>query len=176
MLVPVTLVAVFGIVSSNWVRMISGPTSGFLANRMFKSSASLMRILFLVGVVIMGIIIVVPKDQSMVWPVTILLIILQVAVYMLRGIYYAPIGESGIPKEVSGAAMAVAILMIQSPMLWGFATYGSILDSFPRQQAYTVIFGIMMALYGVGFVASSILLGMIKRRGLKIDVTTEKQD
>lgn len=176
MLVPVTLVAVFGIVSSNWVRMISGPTSGFLANKMFSSSASLMRILFLVGVIVMGIIIVVPKTPAMIWPVTILLIVLQVAVYMLRGIYYAPIGECGIPKEVSGAAMAVAILMIQSPMLWGFATYGSILDSFPRQQAYTVIFAIMMALYGVGFIASSILLGMIKRRGLKIDVTTQKQD
>jgi len=176
MMVPVTLVAIFGIASSNWVRMASGPTSGLLANKLFHSSASLMRLLFLVGVVLIGILIVIPKTVSMVWPVLIILILLQVAVYMLRGIYYAPIGESGIPKEMSGSAMAVAILLIQSPMFWGFALYGSILDMYPKETAYTIIFSIMGALYLVGFVAASILLGIIKKRGLKVNVESVIED
>ena len=169
MAVPVALVAVFGIASSNWVRMISGPISGFAANTLFKSSASLMRALFVAGIAILAVIIAVPKTSGMVWPVTILLIILQIVVYMLRGVYYAPIGESGIPKNISGSAMAVAILLIQSPMLWGFAVYGMIIDKFPAQKAYSYIFIIMITLYGVGFIASSILCSMVKKKGVKIE-------
>lgn len=169
MAVPVALVAVFGIASSNWVRMLSGPVSGFAANTIFKTSASLMRTLFAVGIVFLAIIIAVPKTSSLVWPVTILLILLQVVVYMLRGVYYAPIGEAGIPKNISGSAMAVAILLIQSPMIWGFAVYGTIIDSFKPSEAYNYIFIIMLALYGVGFVASVILCKIIKRKGTKIE-------
>lgn len=174
MAVPVALVAVFGIASSNWVRMASGPISGFIGNKHFKSSASLMRILFLVGMLVLAAIIVVPKQKSMVWPITILLIVLQIIVYMLRGIYYAPVGESGIPKEVSGSAMAVAILLIQSPMLWAFAAYGSIIDKYEANKAYTIIFTIMLCLYGVGFIASSILCRMVKKKGLRVNMEGEE--
>ncbi len=170
MAVPVSLVAVFGIASSNWVRMASGPISGLIGNKLFKSSASLMRILFLGGMIILGVIIAVPKETNMVWPITILLIVLQVFVYMLRGVYYAPIGESGIPKEVSGSAMAVAILLIQSPMLWAFAFYGWLIDRYPGSKGYMMMFGIMLGLYAVGFIASCILLGIIKRKGLKVNM------
>ncbi len=174
--VPTVLVAIFGIASSNWVRMISGPISGVVGNKLFKSSASLMRILFLVGIVILAAIVLIPKQSSMIWPITILLIVLQIVVYMLRGIYYAPIGESGIPKEVSGSAMAVAILLIQSPMLWAFATYGNIVDKFEPNKAYSIIFIIMLSLYGVGFIASSILCRMVKRRGLKINLDGDEAE
>lgn len=168
MAVPVALVAIFGIASSNWVRMIAGPFSGIVSNSVFKSSASLMRTLFGIGIVILAVIISVPKTSALVWPVTILLIILQVVVYMLRGVYYAPIGESGIPKNISGSAMAVSILLIQSPMLWGFAVYGMIIDNFPAQKAYSYIFIIMILLYAVGFVASMVLCSIVKKNGVRI--------
>lgn len=174
MAVPVALVAVFGIASSNWVRMISGPISGFAANTLFKTSASLMRALFAVGIVILVVINILPKSSNLVWPITILLIVLQVVVYMLRGVYYAPIGESGIPKNISGSAMAVAILLIQSPMLWGFATYGSIIDRYPAQKAYSYVFIIMTVLYVVGLIASTVLCTIVKRKGVKVDISGEK--
>jgi MFS family permease len=173
LMVPVLIVAAFGIASSNWVRMISGPVSGFMANKLFKSSTALMRILFFIGIIFLAVIIMVPKTPDFVWPLTILLIILQVVVYMLRGVYYAPIGESGIPKSISGSAMAVAILMIQSPMLWAFALYGYLIDKYPGAQGFMIIFTIMISLYGVGFIASNILLWIIKKQGLKIDTGEE---
>jgi MFS family permease len=173
MAVPVAMVALFGIASSDWVRMAAGPISGVMGNKLFKSSASLMRILFLVGMAILGIIIISPKNPKTTVLITILLILLQVVVYMLRGIYYAPIGESGIPKNVTGSAMAVAILLIQSPMLWGFALYGNIIDRYPANKAYMIIFTIMISLYCVGFIASSILCAMVKRKGLKVNIEND---
>lgn len=176
-LVPTVLVSIFAIVGSSYVRMFAGPVSGFIANNKFKSSANWMRILFACGIIILVAIIAMPKSSNLVWPVTIMLIILQIVVFMLRGVYYAPIGESGIPREVSGSAMAIAILLIQSPMCWASAVYGGLIDKYNSGiQGYKTIFIIMTVLYGVGFIAAMILSAYIKKHGLKIDVETESED
>ena len=173
--VPTVLVAIFAMVGSAWVRMVAGPVSGFIANTKFKGSAPWMRILFLVGIVILVGIIAMPKSSALVWPVTIVLIILQIVVFMLRGVYYAPIGESGIPREVSGSAMAIAILLIQSPMCWASAVYGKLIES-GTMQGYKTMFIVMASLYAVGFVAATILSAYIKKHGLKCDIETQSED
>lgn len=175
--VPTLLVAIFAIVSTSYVRMFSGPVSGVLANKAFKSSASWMRILFAVGIAMLALIVVFPKSAAFVWPVTIMLVVLQVVVFMLRGVYYAPIGESGIPREYSGSAMAIAILLIQSPMCWATAVFGSLIDKYNGgMEGYKIIFIIMGCLYIVGFIASTILVHYIKKHGLKVNVSTSAED
>ena len=175
--VPTLLVSIFAIVGSAYVRMFAGPVSGIIANKKFHSSANWMRILFATGIIILLAIIAMPKTAAFVWPVTIVLIVLQIVVFMLRGVYYAPIGESGIPREYSGSAMAIAILLIQSPMCWASAVYGGLIDKYNGGiQGYKTIFIIMASLYGVGFVASWILSSYIKKHGLKVDVTTQAED
>lgn len=175
--VPTLLVAIFAIVSTSYVRMFSGPVSGVIANKAFKSSASWMRILFAVGIAMLALIIVFPKSAAFVWPVTIMLVVLQVVVFMLRGVYYAPIGESGIPREYSGSAMAIAILLIQSPMCWATAVFGNLIDKYNGgMEGYKIIFIIMACLYVVGFIASTILVRYIKKHGLKVNVATTAED
>ena len=61
-------------------------------------------------------------------------------------------------------------------MLWAFATYGNIVDKFEPNKAYSIIFIIMLSLYGVGFIASSILCRMVKRRGLKINLDGDEAE
>ncbi len=104
-----------------------------------------------------------------------MLIVLQVVVFMLRGVYYAPIGESGIPREVSGSAMAIAILLIRSPMCWANAVYSSLVEK-GTIQGYKTMFIIMISLYAVGFVAATILAAYIKKHGLKADIETQAED
>lgn len=175
--VPTLLVSIFAIVSTAYVRMFAGPVSGVIANNRFHSSANWMRILFATGIAMLVLIIVMPKSAGLVWPVTIMLVVLQVVVFMLRGVYYAPIGESGIPREYSGSAMAIAILLIQSPMCWASAVYGGLIDKYQSGiQGYKIIFIIMAALYGVGFVAAWILSSYIKKHGLKVNVETASED
>ncbi len=175
--VPTLLVSVFAIVSTSYVRTFVAPVSGVIGNTKFHSTAHWMRILFALGIILLIGIIALPKAVSMVWPVTIMLIVLQVVVFMLRGVYYAPIGESGIPKEVSGSAMAIAILLIQSPMCWASLVYGSLIDKFQGGiEGYKIIFIIMAALYAVGFIASTILVQVIKKRGLKVNIDVGSED
>ena len=125
----------------------------------------------------LALIIVFPKSAAFVWPVTIMLVVLQVVVFMLRGVYYAPIGESGIPREYSGSAMAIAILLIQSPMCWATAVFGNLIDKYNGgMEGYKIIFIIMACLYVVGFIASTILVRYIKKHGLKVNVATAAED
>lgn len=176
-MVPTLLVSIFAIVSTAYVRMFSGPVSGVIANNKFHSSANWMRILFGTGICMLIAIIAMPKTAHLVWPVTILLVVLQIVVFMLRGVYYAPIGESGIPREYSGSAMAIAILLIQSPMCWASAVYGNLIDKYNGGiQGYKTIFIIMASLYGIGFIASWILSSYIKKHGLKVNLDTQSED
>jgi len=173
--VPTLLVSIFAIVGSSYVRMFAGPVSGVIANNKFHSSANWMRILFATGILMLVAIIVMPKSAALIWPVTIMLIVLQIVVYMLRGVYYAPIGESGIPREFSGSAMAIAILLIQSPMCWASAVYGKLIES-GDMSGYKTVFIIMASLYAVGFVAAMILSNYIKKNGLKVNIETKAED
>lgn len=175
--VPTILVSIFAIVSTSYVRMFAGPVSGVIGNKVFKSTAYWMRILFAIGVLMLIGIVASPKTAGMVWTVTILLVVLQVVVFMLRGVYYAPIGESGIPREVSGSAMAIAILLIQSPMCWAYVVYAALIDRYNSTiVGYKWMFIVMACLYGVGFIASSILIAVIKKRGLKVNVAVKAED
>ena len=173
--VPTLLVSIFAIVGSSYVRMFAGPVSGVIANNKFHSSANWMRLLFATGIAMLVAIIVMPKSAAFIWPVTIMLIVLQIVVYMLRGVYYAPIGESGIPREVSGSAMAIAILLIQSPMCWASAVYGKLIES-GTMEGYKTVFVIMASLYAVGFVAAMILSNYIKKHGLKVNIESGAED
>lgn len=173
--VPTLLVSIFAIVGSSYVRMFAGPVSGVIANNKFHSSANWMRILFATGIAMLVAIIVMPKSAAFIWPVTIMLIVLQIVVYMLRGVYYAPIGESGIPREVSGSAMAIAILLIQSPMCWASAVYGKLIES-GTMEGYKTVFVIMASLYAVGFVAAMVLSNYIKKHGLKVNIESGAED
>lgn len=175
--VPTLLVSIFAIASTSYVRMFVAPVSGTIGNNKFPSISHWMRILFAVGIIVIAAIVIMPKSVALVWPVTILMVVLCVVCFMLRGVYYAPIGESGIPKEVSGSAMAIAILLIQSPMCWASLVYGSLIDKYNSGiQGYKIIFIIMGSLYAIGFIASTILVKYINKHGKKVDLNLAAED
>ena len=71
--------------------------------------------------------------------------------------------------------MAIAILLIQSPMCWANAVYGKLVEA-GTASGYKTMFTIMAALYGVGFVAAIVLSNYIKKHGLKCDIETQSED
>jgi MFS family permease len=166
--VPVFWVAIFGMFTSNIVRMISAPVSGLLGDNLLKSATKIMRILFAFDIIFLGAVILMPKRPSFTIPAMILLILVTITVYMLRGVYYAPVGESGIPKEMSGSAMSVAIVLVQSPMFWAFAVFGNILDKYKPAQSYPKIFTIMLIFAFIGIIAGSALIALNKKKNKNV--------
>ena len=71
-----------------------------------------------------------PRDSKYVLPMMALLLVISVFSGMVRSVYYAPIGEMGVPAEISAAAMAVAACIGYSPSFWAYPLYGSMIDYF----------------------------------------------
>ena len=70
---------------------------------------------------------------------------------------YSPIGEMGIPGEMSAAAMAVASCIGYSPSFWAFPLYGILIDNFEPDTAYAMIFGVLLVMSAAGVVFNTIL-------------------
>jgi hypothetical protein len=78
-------------------------------------------------------------------------------VFTMRGVFWAPMSEVGVPARITGSAFGIGCLIGYAPGMFAYMVYGSILDRFPGGQGYTYVFSLMSALAVVGFLVSSLL-------------------
>lgn len=156
-LLPASIVAVFGLVNGSVTRFTAGPIAGLVADLRFKSSAHLMRLCYLLLVVFFIVALVIPKASSLAIPTMILLLIIATLCFLIRGVYYAPIGELEISTDMSAAAMSVAAFIGYSPTFWAYPVYGLIIDRFGNVNGYSVIFVVLLVLSIVGAIFTSII-------------------
>ncbi|MDM3870095.1 MFS transporter [Porticoccus sp. W117] len=154
---PVLAGAIFGLVNTSVTGMIASPVSGVLADNVFKSPMRYLKLLLALLAIGVFVLLVLPRDQAMLYVTIGLLICLSFLLYLGRGVYYAPIGEMKIPKEISGGAMAVAAFIGYSPMFFAYAIYGYQMDNFSPETAFNRIFMIMLGFACIGFVSSYLL-------------------
>lgn len=161
---PVAYAAIFGLFNTSGTRMVSSPLGGVIGDKKFGGATKLMRVLLVVVMALVGILIFIPKNSKFMIPSMVILILISISCYMLRGVYYAPIGELRIPKEISGSAMSVAAFIGYSPMFWAPATYGHMMDKYEPAIAFNKIFMIMLTFSAIGFVFCMMLSKMIDKK------------
>lgn len=150
-LLPIAWVSVFGLINGSFTRLTAGPIAGFISDSAFKSSAHLMKLCYAVLTVLLAVALFLPKQASVFIPAAIVLILVSITCFLIRGVYYSPIGEMGVPKEMGAAAMSVASFIGYSPSFWAYPIYGSVIDKFPSEKAYSIIFMILIGLAILGF-------------------------
>lgn len=176
-ILPAALVGVFGIVNGSATRIISSPIAGLISDMKFKSSAHMMRTCYGVLIVFLLAALLLPKTTSLVLPAMGILLLIAVFSFLIRGVYYAPIGESGVPAEVSAAAMAVAACIGYSPSFWAYPLYGFLIDSFAPEQAYRMIFIVILCLAILGFILTTALgRRIVAKQNLKATIQTSPND
>ncbi|MGF1698549.1 MFS transporter [Vibrio lamellibrachiae] len=158
-----TMAALFSLFSISTLRLFVAPAGGLIADRVFGGAARFMRVALLFVVLSVTVVLFVPKTSDYMIVAFVAMAAISSLAFMLRSVYYAPIGEMGIPKSMSGAAMSVASFIGYSPMFWGYLVYGNILDSFEPEQAYNYIFMIMIGFAALGVVLSSFMAHRIKK-------------
>lgn len=172
--------------------------SSVLVEKVFKSTAHFMRfmsaILVLLLLSIATLLFTHPASVSsfpagqapediVSWGVMITLIVLMLMAsgccFMIRGVYYAPIGEFNVPPKQSSAAMSFAITLGYVPALLGPIVFGGIIvpstkDSSgkvvtemltPTSTLGTAFLG-LAALTGVAFLLSWLLIRLKSRQDL----------
>ena len=160
---PLATVAIFALANSSGVRMLSSPIGGLIGDNYFKSSAHFMKLFFMILCFLSLAIIAMPVNAGFAVPLMILFVVVSISIYMLRGVYFAPSGEMGVPHEISGAAMSVASLTGYSPSLWMFLVVGWLIDSYPGERGYYFVFILMTLAATTGFVCSSCLASAMKK-------------
>ncbi|MDO5746121.1 MAG: MFS transporter [Actinomycetaceae bacterium] len=121
--------------------------SSILVEKVFTSTAHFMRllevmlaaVLFIIGVMFMlnqPTITQYPADQvpdniisdGVFWTLVVLMLIASALTFMIRGVYYAPIGEFGVPKKHSSSAMSFAITVGYIPALLAPVVLGGLIS------------------------------------------------
>ena len=164
---PVMLVGAYGIINQYGLKMIGGPIGGFLADKKFKSPAKYLRVAFLVAAAAMVVIVLVPHKGMNVYAGMTMTLGFGAIIFTMRAIFFAPMEEIGVPREITGSAMAIGSFIGYAPTMFCFSLYGRILDKMPGMAGYKQVFIIMTAFAVMGFIISSFLCKAINKKNRK---------
>ena len=78
-------------------------------------------------------------SSSMFWSLIVLMLSASACIFMIRGVYYAPIGELGVAKKHSSAAMSFAITIGYFPALLAPILLGGLVKSPDKDAAGQII-------------------------------------
>ncbi|MFC0322950.1 MFS transporter [Gallibacterium melopsittaci] len=128
--------------------------STILVEKVFKSTMHFMRTFEILLAIILGLIAFIffsnhPEVQAyapdappinlisstMFWLLVVLMLVCSAIIFMIRGVYYAPIGEFNVPKKHSSSAMSFAITVGYFPALIAPAVLGGLVTSPEKDSA-----------------------------------------
>lgn len=161
---PVTLVGAYGIINQYGLKMVGGPIGGYLADKKCKSASKYLRASFIVVIVAMITIIMMPHRSMSVYAGMTMTLGFGAIIFAMRAVFFAPMEEIGVPREMTGAAMSLGSFIGYAPAMFCYSIYGNILDKTPGLDGYRHVFMLMAAFAIMGFVISSILVSIVNKR------------
>ncbi len=149
-------------VGKMWIK-ISALGAGFLADRIGASRTIAWA--FLILIISFGVFVMAPGSRSLVFILVINTIIASVAIFALRGVYFAAFEEVGIPLAVTGTATGVVSVIGYTPDIFIPLAGGALLDRYPGALGYRYFFLFIAGLCFMGLLAALIIMRKyIKRR------------
>ena len=167
---PVALVGAYGIINQYGLKIIGGPIGGVLADKVVKGASRYIRLAFLCLIPVVAVLLLLPADPGSQIPAMIVTLLFSLIVFTMRGVFWAPMDEVGIPEETSGTAFGIACLVGYAPGMFAFIVYGAILDANPGAGGYHIVFLVLAALALVGAAVSSGLVRAARARRTAAEV------
>ena len=138
--------------AKNFFKPFSALVAGFVSDKLGISRSVVF--LFLTLIAGFGIFALLPGRTELI-PVMIAVgVIILLATFALRAIYFALLEEGGIPLAVTGTAAGVVSTIGFTPDIFMPLLGGYLLDNYPGTEGYRYFFLITAAICGVGLVAS----------------------
>ena len=145
---PAALVGVYGIINQYCLKMVGGPVGGFLSDKTFHSPTKYLRVVFgVVAAILVGFAFLPHESMGVIAGLAITLGI-SACVFSMRAIFFAPMDEVQVPREITGAAMSMGSFIGYLPGAFMYAIYGAILDNTDGLSGYRIVF-LMMAVFAV---------------------------
>lgn len=133
------------VVLGGWLTEKAGIAKGMLVSQ-------ILLVLTIIGLL------VAPVGPAYLLPAMVSLLIFLVALYVVRGLYWALVDYSKIPKIITGTALGVIMMICYTPDFFMYNVAGNILDANPGAAGYKIVFTIMLvcAVLSIGFMTALI--------------------
>lgn len=106
--VAAAFIGVIGVVRTYVFQFVAGPVGGIVVDRVTHSAPRFLRWTFIVaGACALGYL-VLPQSPALVWVAVALMLVLSLAVFTARGVYWATVGEVEIPVAQRGGVIGLA--------------------------------------------------------------------
>lgn len=161
---PATLVGVYGIINQYGLKMLGGPVGGFVTDKVLHSATRYLRICFLIVTGILVVFACLPHQSIGIMAGMVVTLTISAFVFSMRAIFFAPMDEVKVPRDITGSAMSIGSFVGYLPGAFMYAVYGAILDHFEGLSGYRIVFFVMALFAVTGFVLSSYILRVIRTR------------
>lgn len=146
-------------VESAWISTLSAYTrplacvfAGLLADRFLSSKVvSACFLILIAGFLYMGLF---PMRPDLAWVLTVEILIACIAVYGLRGVYFALFEEASVPVSVTGTAVGMVSVIGYTPDIFVGPIAGWLLDTYPGVQGHQYFHIFLMCAAIIGLLAS----------------------
>ena len=159
---PAALIGVYGIINQYGLKMVGGPVGGLLSDKLFHSPTKYLRIGYLITAVVLIAFTWMPYQTFGIWAGIIISLAISACVYSMRAVFFAPMDEVDVPREITGSAMSMASFIGYLPGAFMYAVYGSILDSHQGIDGYQIVFTVMTVFAILGVLLSTYITHRIK--------------
>lgn len=158
-----TTAVLIGNISEYGVACVGPVIGGFLSDRLHSSTRCMKYFFTAIAVLTAGVVFLTGKPQYMFVVVGLVLFgkMLQVAI---RGIYYVPLDEAGIPDKYLGTAIGVASVIGFLPDAVMGPVYGTFMDKFPGETGFVYIFCSVVLFGVIGLACVVILTKLLRKR------------
>jgi nitrate/nitrite transporter NarK len=143
-------------VGKMWIKPLSALGAGFLADKIGASKTVAWSFLILIASFV--VFIFAPGNPKLVLILVINTAIAALAIFALRGVYFAIFEEGGVPLAVMGTATGVVSVIGYTPDIFMPMVGGVLLDGYPGPLGYRYFFMFIAGLCFLGLLAALIIL------------------
>ena len=161
---PAALVGVNGIINQYGLKMLGGPIGGFITDKVLHSATKYLRICFVIVAGILVVFACLPHKELGIVMGMVITLTISAFVFSMRAIFFAPMDEVKVPRDITGSAMSIGSFVGYLPGAFMYAVYGGILDKFEGMAGYRIVFIVMACFAVIGFLLSAYILRVIKNQ------------
>jgi len=156
----VTMAAVIS-VGKMWAKPVAALIAGFVSDKF--GIAKSVSFLFAALIASFTLFALLPGRPSLLPVMIVNVAIASLAVFAMRGIYFALLDEGGIPMAVTGTAAGVISVIGYTPDIFMPLLGGVLLDRFHGPEGYRLFFFVVAGICAVGLISTLVLYRRIAR-------------
>jgi sugar phosphate permease len=137
---------------SAWIRPFAALAAGWLATR--KAASSVAAACFVILMIGFGAMAWMAVTPGLIWMLVSQIAIACVAVYGLRGVYFALFEQASVPLAATGTAVGIVSVVGFTPDIFSGLVLGVLVDAHPGPLGHQLYFAVTAAVAGVGLLAT----------------------